>query len=615
MLSLDQLLRESAAAHNAGNSEEAGRLAREALKLDSGSSQAHLVLGIISSQRGEYVQSVQHCELALAANPESIQAPLWLSTGYLKTGRKEEALFMAEMALRRSPSNALAAFQLGICHLDLGHSSEAVGIFSRVVQQAPNAAQAHHGLGCALRTEGRHHEARNAFKRAVELDSSALAYLTDLFRAAMDESDPEEAVACARRILETHPEKTEANLWLANALLEQGRPTEAEEHLERARATDTEDGTLDYLLGWTLQSLGRISEAESYFRNSIAKKPVQGVAYSGIVFNRRVNEDDRPLIQSMSGLVESEAISVREKARLYYGLGKAYEDMGEYKQAIAAFDSANATAKKLKMGSRPFDRAAYASLFDFIISTFNSEFISRFSGAGSPSRVPIFVVGMMRSGTTLVEQILSCHSSIGAAGEQLFWTRNADRAIDRYGHMNVNELRRLADTFVDRLHSIAPGRAHVIDKMPLNYAMLGLIHLAYPGTKIIHTRRSPRDTCVSIYSTPNRSRVEWAHDKDDIVFAYRQYERLMDHWRTVIPPSSLLEVQYEQLVQNQESISREMIEFCGLAWEAACLRPQDNNRVVVNPSVWQVRQPMYKTSMKRWKKYERWLGPLMELPE
>ena len=222
---------------------------------------------------------------------------------------------------------------------------------------------------------------------------------------------------------------------------------------------------------------------------------------------------------------------------------------------------------------------------------------------------------MLRSGTSLTEQILSSHPEVGGAGEQLFWSRNWERTLRADGSFDLAAARGLGQEYLDHLHSLAPGAAAVTDKMPGNYMFLGLIHQALPDARIVHVRRSPIDTCVSIWATPNHMPQEGGNHKGNTVYVYRQYQRLMDHWRKVLPSERFFELDYERLVEDPEPVIRALLEFCGLEWNEACLRPQENKRAVVTPSAWQVRQPFYRTSVERWRKFEPWLGEFAELME
>jgi hypothetical protein len=249
-------------------------------------------------------------------------------------------------------------------------------------------------------------------------------------------------------------------------------------------------------------------------------------------------------------------------------------------------------------------------MIDASIQHLDQEQFDRWAGTGSSSELPIFVVGMIRTGTTLVEQVLSSHPDIGGAGEQRFWVQRVKPGATASG---FKQYASLPEEYLSKLQAISPGQKRVVDKMPDNFLLLGFLHRVFPEARIIYVSRHPVDTCLSIWSTPNRSRLDWANRKADIVFVQRQHERLAAHWRSILPPNRFLEVRYEELVTNQEPVSRRMIEFCGQEWHDSCLRPQDNPRAVSTPSALQVRRPMFKTSIERWRKYEPWLGEFADL--
>ncbi len=247
---------------------------------------------------------------------------------------------------------------------------------------------------------------------------------------------------------------------------------------------------------------------------------------------------------------------------------------------------------------------------------FTAEFFRRNLPLSSPSSVPIFVIGMIRSGTTLVEQILSSHSEVGGAGEQRFWISEIPHVVDLDSQqLDAEKFVELRDRYMQVLRSFQPDTPRITDKMPMNFYCAGLIHLAYPNSPIIHIQRNPVDTALSIYMTDLAKPPEFAHNKRNIVEQYRDYEKLMDHWRAVIPAASLFEVHYEDLVSDQELWTRQMLEFCGLDWDPGCLDFHSTERQVSTPSMWQVRQPIYRTSMEKWRNYEPWLGEFAELLE
>ena len=299
-----------------------------------------------------------------------------------------------------------------------------------------------------------------------------------------------------------------------------------------------------------------------------------------------------------------------------YVLGKAYADLGDFERSMTHYDEANREAFELNLEGKPFLRSRYAELFDRTISTFNRDLLDRHRRLGPNSQTPIFIVGMMRSGTTLVEQIISSHPEVGAAGEVEFWLDEGPSALDlQEKAVHPKRVVSLAEEYLRVLQSLAPGHSRITDKMPQNFQMLGLIHLAFPKAPIIHIRRNPVDTCLSIYTTAYQQSPAFAHQKESIVFAYKQYQRLVTHWRKVLPPDRFLEIDYEELTADREPVIRKLIAFCGLEWDDRCLTPELNNRLVVTPSLWQVRQPINRNAVERWKAYKPWLGAFYQLLE
>jgi len=253
-------------------------------------------------------------------------------------------------------------------------------------------------------------------------------------------------------------------------------------------------------------------------------------------------------------------------------------------------------------------------LVDQMISVLDQEQFKEGAPSPSDSEVPVVVVGMMRSGTTLVEQILSSHADVLPAGEQRFWALNWQRAFaGENGGFLPRRAAQVGREYLGKLVTMYPDAPRITDKMPGNYLVAGLIHFALPNARIIHMRRHPVDTCISIYGTFNRAHVEFAHNRENIVFAYQQYQRLMDHWRSVLPPSRFLEVDYEQLVSDRLDVARELVKFLGLEWDEAVLHHEKNVHAVSTPSAWQVRQPVYTSSVERWRRFEPWLGAFAEL--
>jgi hypothetical protein len=326
--------------------------------------------------------------------------------------------------------------------------------------------------------------------------------------------------------------------------------------------------------------------------------------------------DGNPWSKKVEELLAQPHLGKATRMYLRYALARANEQEGNCKVAMEALDMANEIAYAMYNEGRPFDFEIGERITDRTIGLYQPQIFGKASAYGSQSSQPIFIVGMIRSGTTLLDQILSSHSMVGAAGETTFWMEESDRLFNRWRDGVLGEdLINLAQSYLHLLQSEAGDFPRITDKMPLNYQNIGHIHATFPKAKILHIRRNPIDTCLSIYATHFGSGPHFAYKKENIAFYYRQYLRLMDHWRAVLPKGTLFELDYEELVADRETVLREILAFCDLPWEPECLQHERNSSSITTPSRWQARQPIYKTSVDRWRRYEPWLGEFARLKE
>jgi hypothetical protein len=317
----------------------------------------------------------------------------------------------------------------------------------------------------------------------------------------------------------------------------------------------------------------------------------------------------------MEAALATPGLEAAQRLRLHLAVGKAADDLGDYALAMQHFDAADA----VRRGFGSFDPAAFSAEVDRLIARCTPELIARAPELGGPDATPVLIIGMPRSGTTLVEQIVSMHPEVGAGGELNFWNERG-AAWHRTGAAG-NETPFLATEFLAKaaadylrvLRTMAPKAARVTDKMPFNFLWAGLTHLAFPRAVIIHCCRAAVDTALSIHQTHFNPSLAFPTGGAELVAYFRCYQRVTDHWRRVLPPDRFLEVDYEELTREPEPIIRRIIAACGLGWHDACLRPESNPRAVKTPSKWQTRQPIYRTSVARWRRYEPWLGPLRAL--
>jgi hypothetical protein len=323
---------------------------------------------------------------------------------------------------------------------------------------------------------------------------------------------------------------------------------------------------------------------------------------------RRLTSADEVLRTRMRAALQNPGLETEQILRLHLALGKAADDLAEYGEAMRHFDA----AEQLRRRASPFDSAAFTAQVDRLISLFTPDLFARADRTGEAA--PVLILGMPRSGTTLVEQILSSHPQVAPGGELNFWNEHAIAWLQTEHAMpDTAFLDQAAAEYLAVLRRIGPDAARVTDKMPFNFLWAGLIHLAVPGATLIHCRRSPIDTAISIHQTNFNLHVAFPTGGPDLVAYFDAYRRVTAHWRAVLPPARFVEVEYEALTASPEPEIRRLVAACGLAWDDACLAPERNARMVKTPSRWQTRQPIYRTANQRWRRYEPYLGALAQL--
>jgi tetratricopeptide (TPR) repeat protein len=504
----------------------------------------------------------------------------------------------------------------GLRLLQAGNPIAALGEFDQAILADPMNAEGQRHRALTLQMLGRKAEAVTAYRRALDINPAFTEAKLQFGRFLADNGQREEAIRQFRSATEDEPDNFNAHLLLAWTFPKEGHFQEAEDHLREAIRINPDASAPYGMLGFRLQERGEFAQAIEMFTKGIERNPKQAGSFFGIVQSKRVTEEDRPLISDMEGVLAEGGLPPSDQVFLEYGLGKALDDLGDYGEAIKHFDEANRVSSlNPAQGSKPYDRLGHAAFVDRNVAAYTRPFFEAQKDLGDASEQPVFIVGMPRSGTTLVEQVLSSHADVGGAGELLFW-RDKARTLRQQmtsGRPDSREAQAVAKAYLSVLESKAPGMARVTDKMPINFMFLGAIHTVFPHAKIILCKRHPVDTCLSIYMTRYVTPPEFANDRENIVFGYQQYLRLIDHWRSVLPSTAMLEVQYEDLVEDRESVTKRMLDFIGVGWDEACMHPEENKRSVTTPSLWQARQPVYRSSLARWKSYEPWLGAFEKL--
>ena len=537
-------------------------------------------------------------------------APLLaLATKFLSADRPVDAIVPLREAALLEPSNATIQHDLGLAYLEVGCIPDAIAAFQQAVASNPRYTDAYFRLGIALEKVGNIGAAIAAYDRATRLQPS----LTEAwFRAGAlvyTVGHLQEAIGCFRRAAATGGRSSFGRLGKARAWVIEDRNQEAEMVLRETLVADPTNAMAYDLLGSVLSELGRFDEARACFERTVRIAPMLAGSYYDLVRCRPVTASDKDLIPEMQAALATPGLETQQCLRLHLAIGKAAEDLGDYSLAMQNFDAADS----VRRGSTSFDSAAFSMEVDRLIARCTPELIVRAPELGSSDPTPVLIIGMPRSGTTLVEQIVSMHPEVGAGGELNFWNERGAMWHRSTEATDTQFLTKGATDYLGVLRGIAPKAMRVTDKMPFNFLWAGLIHLAFPRAILIHCRRAAIDTALSIHQTFFHPALAFPTGGAELVAYFRSYQKLMDHWRKVLPPDRFIEVDYEDLTHAPEPIIRRIIAACGLSWDDACLRPESNPRAVKTPSKWQTRQPIYRTSLARWRRFEPWLGSLSAL--
>jgi tetratricopeptide (TPR) repeat protein len=650
-----------AEAHRAlGHAERAADCCRTALRLQPNYPEATNNLGLALHDLGRYEEAVAQFDAALALLPTSARTHNNRGSSLREQGKEAEALEAFREAVRLDPTLAPALANLGQILINLDQPAEGLVHCREAVRLQPNLPAAHNNLGNALRALQKWSEARDAYAEAIRLEPRLAVAHTNLALTLQFEGRVRESLPHFRRAVELAPEDLELYGPLADALAledDWAAVILQREHLVRLDP-DNPDAHND--LGWAYQAgaqavqaeaayrralelqpdhldawlnlgslheeLGALAEAEECYRRAETLNPTTPLplARRAVLVRGRLPDADRDRIRYSLYRPDPGPFL---RMSLLFALAQVADARGDHAEAAACLEPANALARQLRRGHGQFyDADEHSRYVDRIQAAFTPELFRRLGKAGDDTRQPVFVFGLPRSGTTLVEQVLASHSQVHGAGELNLVRRAMDSLPSgpdpdstNLDALDDDALRLLTRGYSEAVEMLLAGKAQnpperVVNKMPDNYLYLGLIALMFPQATLIHVRRDLRDTAVSCWLTHFRS-IRWADAQDDLVRRFRDYRRVMEHWRAVLPVP-IHEVCYEELVDDFETQARRLVAACGLPWEASCLDFHQTSRPVRTASVTQVRQPLYRKAVARWKAYQPDLASLFaRLPE
>lgn len=583
-LTLQQMIDLGVQHHNAGRLPKAEAIYRKILQANPDQPVALHLLGVIAHQSGKFQAAVDMISKAISVAPKYAEAYYNLGIAYRALGKLEEAAGIYQKAIAINPNNADVFNNLGNILKDLGRLRKAEAAFRDALVVNPDYAEVHNNLGIVLQERKAYLEAIDSYEKAIDLKPDYFEALNNQGTAFKSIGKLEDAAMVYNKALELNAQFVEAHYNLGNVCKDQGN----------------------------------MKGAATHYANAIALKDDYTEAHRQLSYLQKHTEHDAT-IKAMEEVYDRPSTTLEQRMHLTFGLGKAFEDIQEFEKGFEFLSEGNAL-KRCQYDYEIEDDRAY---FISVMKAFNDGLFSNMKGVGCDDKTPVFVLGMPRSGTTLVEQILSSHPLVHGAGELEFLdqqVRTFFNSDNKHSYpldikkIKNSELKKLGKNYIDRLRKHNSDAPFIINKMPVNFKYIGFIKLILPNAKIIHCRRSPADTCLSIFKNFFGGEQPFAYDLYELGHYYALYQSMMDHWHTVLP-GFIHDVRYEDMVDNQAQQTKALLDFCGLDWDEACLNFHKSGRPVRTASAAQVRKPMYKDSIDLWKRYQRQLSPLLEALE
>ncbi len=599
-----------------GRTDEAARLLEQCCKTTPGDTDAWIRLASIHGQQGNFDAVADCCHRVLSITPGHPAANSLLGNTLALQGNNAAARACYRKSLSVNPNDVGTLNNLGTSLYLAGELGEADEILNRVVKLKPDYADAHNNLGNIYRALNKNSEAIHHFQRALALNPQLFETWLNLGNIYSDRvGHPQAAEDCFRKALQLKPDSVGTECALANMLRFQGK---LEESLAVTRAIigkrPDDRSTLAHEAD-ILERMGRHDEAYAKVRSLLEHDQVNARAVGLLARLCRRYDCCDEAIRLGESFTAGDTLNNTDRQRLHFSLGKLHDKLGNFDNAFEHYRHGN------EINDVPFDAGGYEEAFRAIIRTFNSEALENLPKACHGDSRPVFIIGMPRSGTSLTEQVLASHPEVYGAGELndindiaagLTRALGSTKAYpDSVGDLNQFVVDQLANRYLNRLDSFSITATCITDKMPHNFVNLGLISLLFPQARIIHCQRDPRDTCLSIYFQHFGWLHPYATNLAHLGSYYRLYQMLVRHWESVID-LPMLTVHYEDLVTDQERVSRKLVDFIGLDWDDNCLQFHTTKRTVATASYDQVRKPMYTQSIARWKHYEKHIGPLVE---
>jgi tetratricopeptide (TPR) repeat protein len=614
---LDAVLDMAIASHEARDLDRAESLYQDVLCAQPDHAEALNLLGLVQQDRGKLEESISLIAQALEIDPDFPDAHANLARGFNLLGAAEKAAEAARKAVELDPALGEGWLQLGRAALDLGHDQEALTALTEATSHFPQAPEVFAGIGYAAQKLGKPVEALAAWRKVLKLQPDRIDALINAGAAHVEMNQLEDALALHRQAAEKAPEDTTALAALAATLHRLYRPSDFVPLCRAVLAREPERADILTILGAGLTWLGQFDEAAATCEAALSLDP-DYVPARQLLGRLRPETLDTPTVARFREQMADSSLSVQDRASAGFAVAKALDRTGDFDAAFRMYQSANALYHaQAQEAGRGFNLPEFQSYVDWARVTFTSAVFAETREVGNPSELPVFIVGMPRSGTSLVEQIAASHNRVYGAGErmdiaELLKRINKVPAYIPPGRWDRGQVREESERHISHLQALGGEVDRVIDKMPDNVKVLGQIRVMFPNARIIICRRDLRDVCVSCCTTHFGESINWAWALEECAQQAVELERLVDYWRSVLP-GPVLEISYEALVANMEEESRRLIDFLGLDWDPGCLAFHKTERPVTTASAQQVRQPIFDSSIGKWRRYEAHLGPMLRI--
>lgn len=597
----------------AGRPEMAAKLFERAVKAKPDEPEFLNMCGEAYRMQKNFDVAISRYRQALAIRPEFAGAHNNLGNTFMEMRRFEDAVACYQKAIAIDPGFPMSHNNLGIALKELGRPQEAIAHHKQAITIMPAYAEAHSSLGNAFQALGRAEEAIAHHKQALVVRPDYAEAHSNLGNALKELGRVEEAITHYKQATAIQPQFFMAHYNLGIALDELSRPEEAVSCYEQALAINPNYAEAHHNLANALDELGRRDDAVNHYEKALANKPNYAEAHRNLA---RLKPDQKHVL-AIEELLANPSLSEFDATHCHFALGNIYRSVKNFEKAFEHYDRGN----KFKRKTNPYNSKNFTTYVDRLIDTYSEAYFQKTRATGSESKLPVFVLGMPRSGTSLVEQIISSHPRVHGAGELTSLGRFEVSLAEQFKSSTPypecmplyyeSVAPDFAEKYLKELREYSQDAQRITNKMPDNFTKIGFIKTLFPEARIIHCRRSVLDTCTSNFMNYFAVGNEYTLDLRDLGKYFLDYDRLMVHWNSLFS-SEIFTVQYEDLVMNQEVVSRRLIEYLELEWDERCLDFYENKRAVGNISSMAVRQPIYTGSIGRWKHYEKQLAPLIE---